>query len=41
MRLKRKKSVVEDRTLGFIFGWLNLDNFRRFGLDDYKNIVVV
>lgn len=35
MRLKRKKSVVEERTLGFIFGWLDLDNFCWFGLDDY------
>ena len=35
MGLKIKRSVGEDRSLRFIFRWLNLDNFRWLGLDDY------
>ena len=35
MRLKRKRSVGEDRSLRFIVRSVNLDNFCWFGLDDY------
>ena len=35
MRLKRKKSVGEDRSLRFIVRSVNLDDFRWLGLDDY------